>query len=428
MPIDLSTEREPSASGFRAPPRPRAVRALNAGWRALSRVGIGRVSLDEDSLVAAARRSSGLRDFGDDSFREPLRRMLASLEDEARLHPLGRITMRQTLIRSLATRLRMQQLRELHPEIERIPVASPVFIVGLQRTGTTLLHRLLDREPSLRALLSWEALSPAPPAAPVRPGGRDPRMRTAEFAERALRTLAPEFFAIHPVEAHAPEEDVLLMDLSFLSPTVDATLRAPSYSAWFWETDQTPAYETLKRAIQLLLWQRPGRYLGKTPHHLHQLDRLLDVFPDAKIVQTHRDPVRVAASYCSMMCHGRLVFSDEVDPREVGRQLCDGMVSGVTSAMQVRDRRGGESFLDVSYADVIDDPIGQVRRILDFLSIEPSAATLDEMRRWIDRNPKDKHGAHRYRLEDFGIDPTQLAKDFAPYRARYQIPEEPLDA
>jgi hypothetical protein len=416
-----------TASGFHAPKRPRAVRALNASWQALARIGIGRVSLDEHSLIAAARRSCGLHHFADESFREPLRRMLASLEGEAHLHPLGRMTMRQTVIRSLATRLRMEQLRDLHPEIDRTPVESPVFIVGLQRTGTTLLHRLLDREPSLRALLSWEALSPVPPAAAQRPGDRDPRIRTAEFAERALRTIAPEFFAIHPVEAHAPEEDVLLMDLSFLSPTVDATLRAPTYSSWFWETDQTPAYEMLKRAVQLLLWQRPGRYLGKTPHHLHQLDVLLDVFPDAKIIQTHRDPVRVAASYCSMMSHGRLVFSDDVDPNEVGRQLCSGAVHGVHRAMEVRDRRAAGAFLDVSYADLIRDPIGEVRRIFEFLGIDPSTATLDGMRHWLARNPQNKHGTHRYRLEDFGIDATQLSKDFDLYRTRYKIPEEPGD-
>jgi hypothetical protein len=292
------------------------------GWRALQAVGVARTPLGEASLVAAARRASGLHEFVDESFREPLGRLLAALEEEARLHPLGRLLLRQSLVRALVNRLRLEDLCGRHAEIREQPVEAPVFIVGLQRTGTTLLHRLLTCEPALRPLLSWEALNPAPFPASLRgattPPGRDPRMRLAETAERGLRYLAPDFFAIHPVEAHAPEEDVLLLDLSFMSPTADATLRVPGYSSWLRDTDQRPAYRYFRRIIQLLLWQRPGRWLGKTPHHLENLDVLLAVFPDAKIIQTHRDPVRVVASFCSMMAHGRALFSAEVDPREVG--------------------------------------------------------------------------------------------------------------
>ncbi len=413
-----------AVSGFQSPQFPLPVRLALTGWRGLQEIGIARTRLDEASLVAAARRQSGLHLFGDESFREPLRRLLASLEEEAQLHPLGRLLLRQSLVRALVNRLRLEALCDRHPEIGEQPVREPVFILGLQRTGTTLLHRLLTCEPLLRPLLSWEALNPAPFPGVAMSGGRDPRMRLAEIAERGLRYLAPEFFAIHPVEAHAPEEDVLLLDLSFVSPTVDATQCVPRYSAWLRDTDQRPAYRYFRRAIQLLLWQRPGRWLGKTPHHLESLDALLDVFPDAKIIQTHRDPTRVVASYCSMMAHGRAIFSDRVDPREVGAQLSDRAVRAVTRAMSVRERADSRAFHDVAYADLVADPLKETRRIYDFLGLSLAPATEASMQRWLAANPQNKRGVHRYRLEDFGLDRAQLARRFEPYCQRFGVASE----
>jgi hypothetical protein len=400
------------------------VRIALGGWRALQKTGAARASLDEASLIAAARRETGLHDFVDESFRGPLRQLLSSLEEEAHLHPLGRLLLRQSLVRALVNRLRLEDLCKRHPEIRELPVREPVFVLGLQRTGTTLLHRLLTCEPALRPLLSWEALNPAPFPGVAASGGRDPRMRLAEIAERGLRYLAPEFFAIHPVEAHAPEEDVLLLDLSFMSPTADATLSVPRYSAWLRDTDQRPSYRMFRRAIQLLLWQRSGRWLGKTPHHLENLDALLDVFPDAKIIQTHRDPVRVVASYASMMAHGRAVFSDRVDAHEVGAQLAGRAVRAVTRAMQVRERASGGSFCDVAYPDLLADPLKEIRRIYDFLGLPLAPETEASMQRWLAANPQNKRGVHRYRLEDFGLDRAQLERGFEPYRQRFGIQHE----
>lgn len=412
------------ASGFQPPRFPLPVRIALSGWRALQKTGVARTSLNEASLLAAARRESSLHDFVDESFRGPLRELLSSLEEEAQLHPLGRLLLRQSLVRALVNRLRLEDLCKRHPEIGELPVREPVFVLGLQRTGTTLLHRLLTCEPALRPLLSWEALNPAPFPGVVPDGGRDPRMRLAEIAERGLRYLAPEFFAIHPVEAHAPEEDVLLLDLSFMSPTADATLSVPRYSAWLRDTDQRPSYRMFRRAIQLLLWQRPGRWLGKTPHHLENLDALLDVFPDAKIIQTHRDPVRVVASYASMMAHGRAVFSDRVDAHEVGAQLAGRAVRAVTRAMQVRERASGKSFCDVAYPDLLADPLKEIRRIYDFLGLPLAPATEASMQRWLAANPQNKRGVHRYRLEDFGLDRAQLERSFEPYRQRFGVAGE----
>jgi hypothetical protein len=419
----LSGERITSRD-YRRPHRPWPLRAANRALALPARLGI-EAALDEASLVRAARRRSGLHFFGDESFREPLRRVVDALENGARLHPLGRWIARETLVRLLANRLRRQALWDLHGEIRAIPVESPVFIVGLQRTGTTVLHRLLALEPALRPLLSWEALNPAPlPRARARRDGSDPRVRLAETAERALRWMAPDFFAIHPVEAHAPEEDVLLLDLCFMGTTPEASQHAPSLSRWLEEQDQRPAYRDLRGWIQLLLWQRPGRWLGKTPHHLEHLDALLSVFPDARIVQTHRDPAVVAASFCSMVCHARGVFSDAVDPIEVGRHWGRKQARMVGRAMEARDAAGSEHFLDVAYGDLVADPLKQVHRIYDFLGLRLAPETEARMQAWLAQHPQHRLGRHRYRLEDFGLDAARLEERFAAYRERFAIPRE----
>jgi hypothetical protein len=409
---------------FEPRPFPLPVRTALAAWRAASKLGIGNASLNEESLIRAARRSSGLHDFVDDSFREPMRRMLHSLEQEAVLHPLGRVTVRESLVRALVNRLRLEDLNDRHSEISRIPVANPVFVVGLQRTGTTMLQRLLTCEPSLRAMPAWEGLNPAPFPNPVDRKGRDPRIRLAKTAEHALRYLAPELFSIHPVKAEEPEEDIHLLDVSFVSPAIDAIAPVKSYQDWFCEVDQLPAYRYMRRLIQLLLWQRGGRWLGKTPHHLEYLDELLTVFPDAKVIITHRDPARTVASFCSMMAHSRAMFSDRVNPIEIGTQFSTKAIRAVTRSMDARERLNPNTFLDVLYQDVVADPLKEVRRVYDFIGLELESETEAAMQRWMRNNAQTKHGVHDYQLEDFGLDRTSLDPHFEAYRARYGVPVE----
>ncbi|MDP6980269.1 MAG: sulfotransferase [Myxococcota bacterium] len=410
---------------FEIKPFPLPVRAALALWRAASKLGIGRVSLDEASLVRAAQRSAGLDDFIDESFRDPMGIMLESLEREGDLHPLGRVTIRESLVRALVNRLRLEDLSLRHPEIEETPVSNPVFVVGLQRTGTTMLQRLLTCEPALRSMPAWEGLNPAPFPERFDKRGRDPRIRLAETAEKALRYLSPDLFAIHPVEAEEPEEDIHLLDITFVSPAIDAIARAPSYQQWFCEVDQLPAYQYMKRLIQLLLWQRPGRWLGKTPHHLEYLDELFAVFPDAKVVITHRDPARTVASFCSMMAHSRAMFSDRVDVLEVGQQFRAKAIRAVERSMAARERLPRDAFLDVLYQDVVADPIKQVRRVYDFIGLELTPQTEASMQQWRENNRQTRHGVHEYHLEDFGLDRAELDQHFHTYRERYGVPVEP---
>jgi hypothetical protein len=327
-------------------------------------------------------------------------------------------------VSALVNRLRLEDLSARHPEIAAMPVRAPVFVVGLQRTGTTMLHRLLTCEPRLRSMAAWEAINPAPYPAGARQDGHDPRIRKARTAEAALRYLAPELFAIHPVEAEAPEEDIHLLDLTFVSPATDSILRVPTYQAWFREVDQLPAYRYMHRMIQLLLWQRDGRWLGKTPHHMEHLDELLTVYPDAKIILTHRDPARTVASFCSMMAHGRAMFCNEVDAIEVGCQFGAKAATAVERLMDVRSRVDSASFLDVLYQDVVADPLKQVRRIYDFIDLDFDSGVENTMTQWMQSNTQTRHGTHRYELEDFGLDRAGLDPKFEAYRGHFGVPIE----
>lgn len=412
------------------PHRPRSIGALNALGHIAARAGL-EPSLAPDDLIAAARRRTRLSDFGrhegdenDEWFREPLARLTASIEDEARLCPVGRFIMRGQLLRNLACRLRVEQLLVEHPEISEIPLDRVVVIAGLQRTGTTMLHRHLGAMPGARALLSWEALSPLPLPG-EKPGDPRRRIAAARMAERGVRYLAPQFFAIHPVEHDAPEEDVLLLDHSFMSQAPEATMHVPSYAKWVEQQDQTRAYQHLAKLMQILLWQRPGsHWVLKTPHHLEFLDTLLRVLPGARVVQTHRDPRKTTASFCSMVAHGRGIFSDHVDPEEIGRHWMRKIGHVVGAAMRSREHLPSDRFLDVSYYDLMADPVAQLERIHDFAGLRFGEAERSTARHTSNRQHQHRYGRHAYSLSDFGLSETDIERELGAYCTLHAIPRE----
>jgi len=421
----LIESRASAAGAFRVPPFPLPARIGLSAWRTATRLGVPAPRFDEAELLASAVRRTGLEDFGGEDFRTPLRRLLRAFDEEAELHLLGRAVLRSSVVRALECRLRLERIRAVDPELEATKVRAPVFITGMQRTGTTKLHRLLACAPELRHLTSAEGLNPAPLGRPVRaePGEAARRMAFAKRAERGMKYMSPALFAIHPIEADAPEEDVFLFDVTFVSPAVDASLSVPSYTRWIREIDQRPPYAYVRRLIQLLLWQRPGRYLGKTPHHQENLEVLFDVFPDAKVIHTHRDPLEVVPSFSSMMAHAGAMLSRRIDPFEVGRRVADQMVGSTLRAIAARGVVGEGRVLDVHYTDLVRDPIGELRRVHDFVGLEWGADAEARARRWLAGNPQHKYGTHRYGLADFGLDPEDLAARFKPYRERFGVGE-----
>jgi hypothetical protein len=405
---------------------PRPVAWLNALGPVLERVG-ALPPLEVEAMIAASRRKAGLEDFGDEWFREPLGVLLESLKREARLTPLGHFIQHGRIVDALVNRLRAEEMVRKNAEILDIGLGPVVVIAGLQRTGTTLLQRLLSADPEMRSLASWEALSPIPwPGERVgRPIGR---VRKARFYVRALAYLAPQFFGIHPVEHDAPEEDVLLLDLSFMSQAPEAMLHVPSYAKWLEGQDHTRAYQYLRRVMQILLAQQGGRsWVLKSPHHMEHLDVVLDVFPEARIVQTHRDPQKTMPSLCSMVAHSRGVFSNEVDPHEVARHWGRKVGRLLKCSARVRADRGDELFMDVSYYDLAIDPIPEIERIYDFAGLTLSDAARQAMTAARKRNVQRKYGRHRYSLANFDLCEEDIERAFGDYRARFSIPFESRD-
>jgi hypothetical protein len=405
------------------PYRPRFIAALNRLGKSLGALGVGKGPLDEAELMRAARTRTGLSEFGDERFREPLGVLIDSIEREAGLHTVGRLITKTRLIGALATRLRVHDYLAKHPEALARTLPPPIVIAGLQRTGTTMLHRLLACDPGLRSLLSWEALGPVPVRGPLL--GVEPRFLQAKLSERALAYMAPAFFAIHPVEADAPEEDVLLLDYAFLSTTPEATMHVPSYARWLEHTDNTPAYEYVATLLKVMSHQRgPERWILKTPHHLEYLDVLRKVFPGVRIVQTHRDPARTLASFCSMIWHGRGVFSDEVDAGAIGQHWSCKIGRMLERSLSVREATHDEGFFDVSYYDLIKDPLPIVSRLYGELGLSFTPEVEGRMRKTREDNPQHKYGQHRYELADFGLSRDGVEPLFAKYRTRFGVRHE----
>lgn len=412
-----------TSNRYDKPYRPLPIAMFNGAGSLLKRVGFS-PDLDVDSLIANARKKSGLHNFGDEWFREPLGVLVESINKEAQLSALGKAIQKGRLEGALVSRLRVEELCKKHPEILDIDLGKIVVIAGLQRTGTTTLHRLLAADPNMRSLISWEALNPLP-LPKEKHGQPTKRISQGKIAEKGLAYLAPEFFAIHPCEHDAPEEDVLLLDLSFMSQAPEATMHVPSYAAWLEKQDNTRAYQYQRKLMQVLLWQRPAKnWVLKTPHHMEYLDCILDVFPEATIVQTHRDPQKTMGSFCSMVAHGRGVFSDHVDAKEVARHWVRKVHRLMELSIEVRQRRGEERFIDVSYYDLLEDPIAEVKKIYQFAGIEFSESAIRSAEHTKKRNVQHRYGRHVYDLADFDLSKEQLENEFGFYRERYGIPHE----
>jgi len=397
------------------------VHAVNAGGRLLGPRILGR--LRADVLLEAARRKAGLDDFGSPPFDEPLRRLLDSMEAEARLNPMGRLATRHDMIRLLTNRLRMEEDRRRNPGIAAEAIRRPIVITGLPRTGTTLLHSLLALDPANRVPLTWETVYPSPPpeAASYR---TDRRIEVVAGQIRWFHRLVKGFNGIHPVDARLPEECLVITSHSFLSYQFETTHRLPAYLDWLEAQDLRPAYEVHRRFLQHLQWRCPGeRWVLKAPAHMFDFGGLFSAYPDACVVMTHRDPVEVAASNASLTATLRGAFSDAIDPLEVGPECSRRWAEGLYRAIRFRDQGGApaERFLDLYYVDLVKDPIGCVRKVYAHFDL-PFPDKLEEgVRAFLRENPKDRFGKHRYTLEQFGMTREEETKRYADYRSRFRL-------
>ncbi|MFW0794449.1 sulfotransferase [Gordonia sp. CPCC 205515] len=397
----------------------RPIRTINRVGAVLESRGI-RVDLSADALCRRAVKATGLPWVADPQVDEALDVLTSSIIDDARLSTFGALVIRARLHGILTTRLRVAELIRTHPEIRDIEITPPIVIAGLQRSGTTMLHRLIGADPQMRSVGSWEVIHLLP-RKHEKPGAPRARIAQTKGAELALRYLNPHFFAIHAVEADGPEEDVLLQEYSILSQVPEAMLSVPSYAAWLQRQDMHQSYEYLRTLLQILHTQNPRpRWVLKTPAHLEHLDTLLDVFPNALIVQTHRDPRSTTASFSSMLAHGHSMFSDHVDASAVARHWLSRNADMVNRALDVRAARP-EVFLDVQYTDLIDDPMGQVERIYAAARFDLTDETRARMAEHRSGHAQNAHGVHRYDLADFGLTAEEVDEAYARYRQTFSL-------
>jgi hypothetical protein len=417
-----------SFSTFDQPHRPRWLRLLNSAGTTLRRGGLPLADLTEESLLSAAQRQTRLSDWGNESFRISLRILLESLEKEANLNFVGRSLLRRYCIRLLVNRLRLQDDFKRHPEILQVPIQRPLFILGLPRTGTTLLHNLLSQDPSSRWLHLWELISPSPPPEPET-RETDPRIEAAEKIVKRINFLFPKwsaaFSAAHYVSPKGPEECNQLFEHEFASILFGLRANVVTYLAWLGAQAMVAPYRFYRQQLQLLGWHWSGdHWVLKAPVHLFNLDALLTVFPDACIVQTHRDPLKVLPSACSLYAIVRGVYTDRVDLRGISEQLLNLLANGLEREMQVRESALAEQFYDVNYSTLVQDPIGTVRRLYEYFGYTFNPRMEENLNRWISENPQHKQGIHRYSLEQFGLEPKVVNRRFVNYRQRFNIPAE----
>ncbi len=389
----------------------------------MSEQEIPHVELSVDGLLKAAQDATGLHDFGDESFREPFEVLVKSLNEEANLNAVGRFTQYQRILNILCNRLRTEGWIARHPEILDEQITAPVVIIGLQRTGSTMFHRVLASDSRFYAPLWYEVRNPAP-YMDWTPTQTDQRIVEGEAEVAAMLEANPELAAIHPMDPHAPDEDIMLLEHSFYSTVPDAFCNVPTYGKWNDTHDNTPGYEYLKRQLQSLQWQKKQkgqqaeRWLLKTPHHLHHVATLLRVFPDAKIIQTHRDPLQTIPSAASMNYNLWIMCADEPDPKVVGEQWAAKYARGMLHTMQTR-QSNPDAFIDVWYKDTVANPMVPAQAVYDFIGMTFTEEARAAMEKWREENKREARPSHEYTLEQFGFSEEGLKEQFAEYRAQY---------
>ena len=270
---------------------------------------------------------------------------------------------------------------------------------------------------------SWEALNPAPwPQAKA--GKEDPRIAEARKSENGLKFISPDFFAIHPVEYNAPEEDILLLDMSFRSTVAEATMHVPTYSDWIAKQDQTPAYEFMDKLLKLLQWQQPAkRWVLKSPHHLEFLGTFTKVFPDTRIIWPHRDPLKTMVSFFSMVAHSRYIFSNVVLAREVADHWGNKIAYMLDCAMKYRDEVDGKNFFDLRYEDLIADSQSEIKKLYDSMDEELTAEAVQAIIESEKGHGQHRYGKHEYKIEDFDMTQEELEAMVRTYRERFGFSE-----
>ncbi len=383
-----------------------------------------RVQFDVETLLSAARAKTGLADFGRDDFRARLAIQCQSINEDSELNALGRLGVFANLSRYAANRLRFEELLKRHPEILDVQIERPIIVAGMPRTGTTHLLNLISADTRLRSLPYWESLEPVPARGEgADRDGRDPRWARCNESYQQMVANMPLIVAMHDMPPEHIHEEIELEELDFASYLLEWLCRPPRWRDHYLTLDQRPHYAYMKRVLQALTWlRRPQRWILKSPQHLEQLLPLLEVFPDATIVITHRDPVSVIRSTITMLGYGDRMRRTRIDLAGLADYWIDRVDRLLGACLRDRDKLPAAQTIDVAFDEFMADDIGMVGRIYERAGLPMSSAARAQLDAFMAANPRGKHGQLIYDLRgDFGLEPADVRKRFSSYVERFRV-------
>jgi len=371
------------------------------------------------AMIDAARERTGLSDFGGMHFVEGLDQLLASLSTEGNsVAGAGRTWVLGTMLRRLENRLKVEAWHAANPDAAKAEIRGPIMVCGLPRTGTTATGNVLSLDPQLRPLRAWEQASPVPPPV-LATEDDDPRRQAAIARNAAMVENDPQAMKLHLFDTDATEEDHDVLGMAMAAQY--NILPVPAYRSWWREADMRPAYAFHRRTLQLLQSERPPNlWILKNPHYKFHFEDIVSVYPDAKFVFTHRDPVKALSSYFSfVVLHYPPGVVDAVGHEKIARDIYDHLLDGMKNAVAARERLGESYFVDVSQKELGADALGTLRRVHAELGLPFSAEFEARARDWHEANHSGAHGEHKHAPQDVGFSPERIAADFAFYTERF---------
>lgn len=396
---------------------------LHVANRAADALGLFRRPLSTAEMMSVATRRTGFTDFGDSSFETPLQMLVKSYEEEADLSPFGRLAARWDTLRFLHNLLLLREAEKRIPEILEQPIVQPIFITGMPRSGSTFLHHLLSLDPKSRVVRSWETVFP------VRGWGRravtrEQRIRKVERQLASFVRLAPELPSLHPVTADTPQECTEITAHVFRSLRFDTTHAVPSYQRWLDSAGHLAAYRFHKRFLQHLQYQRgPGHWVLKCPDHVFALDAIRAVYPDARFVFTHRNPVEVLPSVAKLTEVLRRPFCRSIDRLQIGRQVSDRWAEGAAILTETATKAGAstDGIINLRFRSFVSDPLGSVAMVYERLGLPFTHEVEMRVRTLISERPKGGYGDNRYEIGDYGLDAESERQRYRSYIDQFGV-------
>lgn len=421
---DTSTRPEPIRLDDLAEPRfAPAITEMFAGVAAM-----GPIELNTDALMTQAADAAGLDDFGPMDFVERLGVLLEALDREGGLSPMGRMSATAQMGQLLTNRLLITDLLKRHPEIHDVEIVRPMVIAGLPRTGTTHLHNLISADPALRSLPYWESMQPvpAPAEAALADTPDDPRLARTEGGLEVMHQMMPEFNRMHEMTTWHVHEEIQILAIDFSTMLFETMAPMPTWREYYLAHDQRPHYEYMKTVLKACQFLRGGdRWILKSPQHLEQFGAVIDTFPDATVLVTHRDPVSVMVSMATMLAYSARLSRDPVDPPGISNYWADRLETMLNAAMNDRHLLPADRSMDVRFDQFMADDLGTVRRIYDLADQPFTPDTEAALAEYGATHERDRHGKVIYEPDALGIDIARRRADMRAYSERFEIPNEP---